>query len=165
MSSIRDYGHEMSWIHPDPAVRRYELRAAERILATLSWNESDPSVATGQSGDQSWTFRRLGFLNPHVVALDDSGKQVFRFDATMSGGGMGHAEDGHLYRWYANLWRAEWGWMDSGEADLVRFRRSFDVNEKQEGNLDLPELGRDNPNLEVLVLLGWYLIITVAENP
>ncbi|MBW3670933.1 MAG: hypothetical protein KY432_04595 [Acidobacteria bacterium] len=88
---------------------------------------------------------------------------MFRFDATMSGGGMAHADDGHLYRWYANLWRAEWGWMSSGQNDLVKFRRSFDVVEKQEGAVELLEAGREVPNLELMILVGWYLIIAVAE--
>ncbi len=157
-------GRELKWIHPEATRRYYELRSGDDVLASLAWDESDESAATAKAGDRSWTFRRLGFLNPHVVALDSSGSQVFRFDATMSGGGMGHASDGHLYRWFANLWRAEWGWMDSGQNDLIKFHRSFDVNEKQEGNLELLDAGRDTSNLELLVLLGWYLIITISES-
>lgn len=154
---------DLRWIHPDLTRQYFELRSGDEVVATLTWDPTGESAAA-KANDRSWTLRRLGFLNPHVVALDGSGSQTFRFDATMSGGGMGHARDGHLYRWYSNLWRAEWGWMDSGENDLLKFRRSFDVEEKQEGFVELLETSRDNPNLELLILVGWYLIITAAET-
>lgn len=164
MKSVRDAGSELNWIHPDVTRRHYELRAGDETIASLTWDAPDGSIATAKSGESSWTFRRLGFLNPHVVALEPgSGKQVFRFDATMSGGGLAQADDGHHFRWYANLWRAEWGWMDTAEKDLVKFRRSFDVDEKQEGKIEVLDLARDNPRLDLLIVLGWYLIIMVAD--
>ncbi len=158
-----DTGRELKWLHPEVGRRYYELRSGDDLLATLEWDEKDGSTATATAGDNRWTLSRLGFLNPHVIAVDSAGKQILRFDATMSGGGMAHATDGHLYRWFANLWRAEWGWMDTAQNDLVKFHRSFDVNEKQEGTLELLDAGRDTSNLELLVLLGWYLIITISE--
>ncbi|MDX1583549.1 MAG: hypothetical protein R3338_08115 [Thermoanaerobaculia bacterium] len=164
MKAIGEVSQELKWVHPDVEKRYYELRAGEEIVATLEWDSPDGSVAIAKTSTGSWSLRRLGFLNPHVVALETgSGSQVFRFDATMSGGGLAQASDGHHYRWYATLWRAEWGWMDTGGSELVKFHRSFDVDEKHEGNLDVLEKGRKVPQLDLLVTVGWYLIIMVAD--
>lgn len=164
MKSIKDVEKEMSWVHPEVAKRHYELRAGTEELASLTWDVPDGSIAIAKTDSGSWTLRRLGFLNPHVVALDKgSGKQVFRFDAAMSGGGLAQATDGHHYRWYANLWRAEWGWMDTGGTELVKFHRSFAVDEKQEGELEILDKGRESLHLDLLVTVGWYLIIMVAD--
>lgn len=163
MTTIRDVSAELKWIHPDVTKRNYELRAGGERVASLSWDASDNSIATATSESGTWTLRRLGFLNPHVVALDaSSGSQVFRFDATANGGGVAQASDGHHYRWYANNWRAEWGWMDTAENELVKFHRSFDVDEKQEGNIEILDKGRDVGHLDLLALVGWYLIIMSA---
>lgn len=156
---------DLRWIHPEVTERIYELRDGEGTVARLSWESSDGAAASGRSAAGSWTLRRLGFLNPHVVALDStSGRQVFRFDATMNGGGLAQAEDGHQYRWYSNLWRAEWGWIDTAGNDLLKFRRSFDVDEKQEGHLEVLEAGARSQHVDLLALVGWYLIIMIAES-
>jgi hypothetical protein len=161
---IREANPVLQWIHPDPTKRHFELRDEGDTVATLTWEKPSGSIAIAKSSGGSWSLKRLGFLNPRVSAIElESRAPVVRFDATVSGDGLAQSKDGYNFRWYSNLWRAEWGWVDSGGTDLVKFRRSFDVEEKKEGRLEIFASARDHRHLELLCLMGWYLIILIAE--
>jgi hypothetical protein len=163
---IREASSNLQWIHPDPTKRHFELKDEGDTVATLTWEKPTGSIAIARSSGGAWSLKRLGFLNPRVSAIDlESRTQLVRFDATVSGDGLAQTKDGYTFRWHSNLWRAEWGWVDSGGTDLVKFRRSFDVEEKKEGRLEIFDAGRDHRHLDLLSLMGWYLIILVAEPP
>jgi hypothetical protein len=166
VKSIHEVSRNLQWIHPDLTKRHFELRDETDVAATLTWEKPTGSIAIARSEAGAWSFKRLGFLNPRVSAIDlESRAQVARFDAAISGAGVAQTKDGYTFRWYSNLWRAEWGWIDSGGNDLLKFRRSFDVEEKKEGRLEILDAAHDHRHLALLALMGWYLIILIAEPP
>ncbi|MBW3565853.1 MAG: hypothetical protein KY459_14165 [Acidobacteria bacterium] len=155
-------GAAMQWVHPETTVRRYELRVAGEPAGLLEWGE-EGSRARGAYGEETFLFQRFGFLDPHVVVRDGEGKQVARFDPAGGTGGVLTLIIGRHFRWYSNSWRAEWGWLDVGENDAIRFRRSFDVEEKREGSVEIVNDAATHGQTPLLVMLGWYLIIMSSE--
>ncbi len=166
MKAIEKPGEELNWIHPEVGKQEYELRSGGELVADLKWQPApQETIAIGKAAAGMWTFKQLGFLNPHVIVQDASSKkQIARFDATWSGGGLVELFDGRHFRWSSNLWRAEWGWIDSSGDEIVKFKRSFEVIEKNEGYVQIDQGGADSPHTPVLVLLGWYLIILLART-
>ncbi|HUO84399.1 MAG TPA: hypothetical protein VM534_04715 [Thermoanaerobaculia bacterium] len=164
MKAIEAAAGSLRWIHPDVVQPEYELQSAGETVARLRFETGSDAAAqaTGESAAGAWTFRQLGFLNPHIIVREHQTKaHAARFDATWSGGGIAEFPEGRHYRWSSNLWRAEWAWIDTAGKDVIRFKRSFDVIERNEGTV---EVDPGTHHVDVLTLLGWFLIILVAES-
>lgn len=165
MKSIREAGPHLTWSHPDPLRRDFELRANGEVYGTLTWERDDAgSLATATTTEGSWTFKRLGYLQPHVTIREvASGRTVARFDAQWNGPGVLHLVDGRTVRFEANFWLAEWDWVAASGEHVVKFKRDFSAG-RREGHAHLSKTGDEVPNLAVLVLLGWYLLVLMAED-
>ncbi|HEY0722558.1 MAG TPA: hypothetical protein VGD41_00915, partial [Pyrinomonadaceae bacterium] len=62
MRKIADVvGQELEWVQPSVFKMQYELRAGDELAATLRFRSSFGSLATGESADGCWTFKRIGF--------------------------------------------------------------------------------------------------------
>ena len=165
MKSIRDAGATLEWTHPEVQKRAYLLNAGTETVANLAWQKQEGSLALAETADGSWTFKRVGYLNPHVLIRDaQTGGRAGRFDASATGSGMLELPDGRHFKWSSNLWRAEWGWRTTSGEEIMRFHRSFDVIEKREGNVQIKHPDLAGAHLPLLTILGFYLIILVAET-
>ena len=159
-------GSSWVWNQPHAFEQDYALTAGERVLATLLWPRALGSLAEGRIGDESWTFKRVGFWRPAVtIRTPASGElDVGRFVMGWRRGDL--LLQGELrYRWdQVSFWKAEWAFFDaSGMNRLLEFvseRRLFrmsvgvHVHPAAEGSADLP----------VLVLLGWYLLVMASRD-
>jgi hypothetical protein len=64
------------------------LVADGQTIATLSWAKSWGSLATGESAEGEWTFKRIGFLRPRVTVREtgsDADLAVFSISWTGDG--------------------------------------------------------------------------------
>ena len=59
-------GHELEWRQPEVLSRFYQLTDNGREIATLRFESSCGSLATGECGQARWTFKRTGFLSPKI---------------------------------------------------------------------------------------------------
>lgn len=165
MNSIREAGPYLTWSHPDVLRKDFELRGGGETYGSIAWERKNGgSLATARSSDGLWTFKRIGFLQPHVTVRDvNTERIVARFDAQWNGPGLLHLSDGRNFRWEANFWRAEWEWTDAAGDVVVTFKRNFS-DSKREGNAHLAPGALSHARLDILVLLGWYLIILMGED-
>ena len=68
MQGIRDVvGTELEWVQPHALRREFELRAGEEAVAKLEFRSTFGSLASAQSGEGTWTFKRVGFWRSHVT--------------------------------------------------------------------------------------------------
>jgi hypothetical protein len=156
---------QLRWFHPEPLERYHELRGADGKVASVRWAKERGTLATAQWGSESWTFKRFGFLHPKItIRQPHSDVNMGRFDPDHSGGGLLHLADGLEFRLLANFWRGEWRWVDPAGADLLEFKRDFSVAEKNEGHITWVADGVDPGRLHLLTLLGWYVVIMLAED-
>jgi hypothetical protein len=164
MRALREVADgELLWVQPSRMKQSFELRAGDKVVATLRWERS--SLATGETAEQSWTFKREGFWHPRItVRIPGSDDNVALFNPGWAGGGSLELPDGKtLHFGAANFWRSQWDWVDSARAPLVHFKSHQGIL-KTEGQVEIEGTAVDSPDLPLLVVLGWYLLILFARD-
>ena len=146
------------WVQPSLFQRTYELQASDDVVARLQLEGR--SFATGETAWQKWTFERAGFWRPRVtIQIRDSGKTVVPKPA-FGGASLLDLANGRQVRFgAANFWRSRWRWSDTvSEAPIMEFK----VNQggmRMGGRLEIEMAMLDDPELPLLAVLGWYLLV------
>jgi hypothetical protein len=155
-------GQELLWIQPAARKRDHELRAGDDIVATLGFQRG--SLADAEAAGAHWTFKRQGFWHPRVtVRVAGSDSDLAIFHPRWVGGGALEFPDGRVVRLSsANFWQSEWVWQDN-EKPLIRFKGRHGFI-KARGAVEIRPEAVASPDLAMLVLLGWYLILLHAED-
>jgi hypothetical protein len=155
-------GQELAWTQTDYCHGEYKLRAGDETVATLCWREG--SLAIAETADGRWSFERPRYRRSRVsVRTVGSGTEIAVFSSLRTGGGTLELAGGRLFHWFAtNLWRSRWVWREADGKELVRFRsrqrlRLSGLVERSQGAAALPEL-------DLLVTLGWYLLVMRAQD-
>ncbi len=157
-------GRWLRWVQPNLLASVYELRAGDEALATLRWERALGLLAVAQSAEGAWTFRRRRLPYLRVSAFrGDSGHETATFQAAPDGGTLDTFYD-RRFRWKpASYWRAEWAWTDTTGAPLIRFKYQFSMLTTR-GRIKIEPRATQLPELSLLVLLGWYLMIVMSED-
>ena len=155
-------GQELLWVQPAARKREHELRAGDDVVATLRFQRG--SLADAEAAGGHWTFKRQGFWHPRVtVRTAGSDTDIAVFQPRWVGGGTLEFPDGRTVRLSsANFWQSEWVWQDN-EKPLIRFKGRHGIV-KARGAVELQPDAVASPDLAMLVLLGWYLILLHAED-
>ncbi|HVT42797.1 MAG TPA: hypothetical protein VMT00_00235 [Thermoanaerobaculia bacterium] len=151
-----------TWV--SPGAREFSLEKGHDQIGELRWEKATGSLATGRLDAEQWSFKRVGYFHPHVtVRRVGTEADIGRVVLGIGGGGSVQFRDGERYDWTSNLWRSEWGWMTPSGRSLVRFHREFGLGERS-GSVEIPEDHLQTIHLPLLVVLGWYLIVLLAED-
>jgi hypothetical protein len=155
-------GQELLWIQPAVRKREHDLRAGDDVVATLRFQRG--SLADAEAAGGHWTFKRQGFWHPRVtVRTAGSDTDIAVFQPRWIGGGTLEFPDGRTVRLSsANFWQSEWVWQEN-EKPLIRFKGRHGIV-KARGAVELQPEAVASPDLAMLVLLGWYLILLHAED-
>ena len=159
-------GSTAEWMQPKALERFYELRSADSLLATLSFRSSCGTLATADTLDNKWTFKRMGFLNPRVtVRIIGSEEDIAIYQPKFWGDGLLTIDNGPLLMWKpTNFWATDWVFIDQvnnivmgfkGGVDQERLRDLFKIQTTLE--FDRTMIYREHTPL--LASLGMYLII------
>ena len=163
MASLADVaGQELLWVQPAARRREHELRAGDDVIATLRFQRG--TLADAQADGQHWTFKRQGFWHPRVsVRVAGSETDIAMFHPQWTGGGTVELAGGNPVKLAsANFWQSEWVWLDKDQP-VVRFKGRHGLV-KAKGAVDIPPEAARRPDLPLLVLLGWYLILLHADD-
>ncbi len=142
----------------------YELRAGDDLVGTLRFRNSFGSLATGESGDGCWTFKRVGFWQTRatVRACDtDADIAVFR-NNTWSGGGTLELPGGRQIPATTNFWQTQFELQDTAGEALVRFRRGGVIH--LSATVEIQHAASSMPELPWMVMLGLYLIVMMERD-
>ena len=149
------------WVGPQGPERaerpvRAEATGTERV-AILRWQRGAQAVAEAAPG--RWTFRRAGFWHPRViVSLAGSDRAVAVFTARWTGTGTLELSAGRQVHWSAaHAWQADDG------TPLVAFTSRQGLI-TLEGTVALTPFAVGAPDLALLVLLGWYLVVLQVRD-
>ncbi|HEX9095787.1 MAG TPA: hypothetical protein VF990_06735 [Candidatus Dormibacteraeota bacterium] len=163
MRSISEVAAEdLLWLQPAARKRDHELRAGDDVVATLHFQRG--SLADAEAAGAHWTFKRQGFWHPRVtVRTAGSDADLAVFHPRWVGGGALEFPDGRTVRLSsANFWQSEWLWQEN-EKPLIRFKGRHGLI-KARGAVEVSPEGAALPDLPMLILLGWYLILLHAED-
>jgi hypothetical protein len=161
MAEVADRG--LVWVQPSVMKDAYELRAGDEVVATLVFRRS--TLATAETGDRSWTFKREGFWRPQVtVRAADSEQNEAIFRPGWAGGGTLELGGGRTLRLgAANFWHTQWDWQLPDGSTAVHFKSRSGFL-KSGAEVQIEDGARHLPELPLLVVLGWYLLVLFARD-
>ena len=164
-NKISDFiGQELTWKCTNWLRSKYELRAKELCLATLTRKKiymiTGSSFATGESDEGCWTFKR-GFLKRRVMIRDcdqDDDIAVFK-KATWKGGGTLELSDGRNILVTTNFWETKMEFNTEQGELLFAYKIYTDT-----ADLMIEAEAAEMPELPWMVMLGWYLIVMMQQK-
>lgn len=150
---------ELKWTQPGVFKMNYELLAGDETCATLRFRSSFGSLATGESADGCWTFKRAGFFQTRItirVCGAETDIAVFR-NNTWSGGGALELPDGRKLLATTNFWQSNLEFKTESGEPLVRFKSGGLLHLSAAVEIHKPAV--ELVELPWVVMLGWYLIV------
>jgi hypothetical protein len=162
MKSIREaVGQEMQWKRVKWWEREFELRSGDEVLAKLYRqtgmidNMMGRAIDIGEAGDGQWAFTRRGMWNGDTVIT------TLPYQAEIASVKRGRKSivtflDGQqLIFQKTSIWRSEWVWFSQEEIPLMCFQHNKYLN--------IEPVALSFPELSLLVVLGWHLIMLWEE--
>ncbi|HAL15833.1 MAG TPA: hypothetical protein DCP32_03495 [Anaerolineaceae bacterium] len=156
---------ELVWTQPNAFKEEYELRSDDEQLATLKFRNAWGTLATAETINGCWTFKRVGFFSTRVtVRLCQAETEIASFrNNTWSGGGTLELADGRSFRISTNFWQTRLELIGDRDELILSytdiggfFRRSaYMVIEPQAALL---------PELPWIVMLSWYLVVMMYRD-
>ncbi len=166
-------GRTMAWTRPNVLRRYYELRSDGALYASLKWKKMFGSLAVGESRAAKFTFKRAGFLRPFVtVRREGSGGDfaVLKFSSgsiimnTMFGpSGILKFESGEKFLFSKlSFWKSRWAFTDLDGNTIVTFDKR--KTGRPSGTATMNSEIRSRINADLLLMLGWYVIVLDHEE-
>lgn len=159
-------GDELLWKQPKATVRYFELFRQDEPFGTLEFRSMWGTLAIARNPIQDWSFKRMGFLNPHItVRYPEAESDYALFFPKMFGGGTMQMLDGRPFTWEpVNFWRTKWRFVDKSGFPILSFEQGseeFKLTElfKLQAVVRIESSRITNLEFSMLVNLGFYLII------
>jgi len=161
---IRASEHGIQWSQPSATRMEYELRSGGEVLATLTFRSSFGTLATAESDDGCWTFKRTGFWqNRASIRACGSDTDLATFqNNTWDGGGSLAFSNGRQIKATTNFWMTNFEFRTVTDEPLVTFDYGGVFHRSAE--VRVSPLARDAPESSLLVLFGWYLVIMLDSD-
>ena len=160
MKRITDFagGPQLLWTKPDWRTLRYELHHDGTPVAALGFRSATGSLATAESGDGCWTFKRIGFLQTRATVRQCGGNEdVGTFNnGVWTSGGILELSDGRRYRADSNLWNTGFAIRTDAGEPLVRYRVKQEATQLS-GVMEIEARARDIEEMPWIAILGWYV--------
>lgn len=141
-----------------------ELRSGETLVARLDLRSIFGTLATAESADGRWTFKRVGFLQTTATirpagSATDTGR--FRNNTWQSGGTL-ELTNGSHYRVTTNFWATRLEFLREDDTPFVSFNMSGVL--KRSAEVVVHPLAADHADTPLLVLFGWYLVVMLDSD-
>jgi len=158
-------GRALNWVRPSLMAADYELQEGDVRIATLRFRSSWGTLATAESADGCWTFKRIGFLQTSVtIRACGADTEIATFKPhSWTGGGTLELPDGREYRANSNFWMTRFGFTTVEGQPLVEFQRIGGVL-KLSSTVEIHPAAREAPELPWMVMLGWYLTVLLHRD-
>jgi hypothetical protein len=156
MRTIREMAdQDLQWKRVKWWKREFELRSGDEVLAKLYQGKGIHGVM-GEATDGYWVFKRRSFWSRDIV-ITELGTQAEIAVATRGRKKSLVFSDGRTFTLKkTTIWRHEWVWLDDVETPLLHFHSNK--------HLTLEPAALALPELSLLVVLGWHLIVLQQEE-
>lgn len=161
---MKNINGQLRWTQPSVLKMNYELRAAEEVAATLRFRSMLGTLATAESADGCWTFKRVGFLQARATIRScGSDTEIASFqNNTWSGGGTLKLADGRTLLATTNFWRTHLEIQTEAGEVLLRLQTTGFWGTS--ADLSITPAGRNFPELAWVNLFAWYLIVLIQAD-
>lgn len=164
-------GQSLEWLQPKTLEHHYELQAGPAQLATLTFHSVWGTLATAETADGTWTFKRVGFLNPRVtVRVAGSPDNLAVYQPKFWGDGILTFADRTAFRWRpTNFWASQWAFTGKDDTPLIRFKSGVEKQRlsdifKTQAIVEIEPEESIGPVMPLLVVLGMYLIVLHQQD-
>jgi hypothetical protein len=161
----------LEWREPKALEQHYELYQGDEIFATLIFKTAFGSLATAETTECKWTFKRVGFLNPRVTVRElGSDGNLAVFQPRFWGDGELILTSGERFTWKpTNFWQTEWVFQDTYDRLWVKFKSGTEKSKlsdlfKTQAMLEIAPVIPARETLPLLVTVGWYLMILHQQD-
>lgn len=156
---------ELKWEQPSALRMEYELSASGGLIATLRFRSSFGSLATVESADGCWTFKRAGFFQTRIsVRVCGSETEIATFrNNTWSGGGALELPDRSSLKATTNFWQTRLEFRAENDEWLIRFEPGGILHVYSRVEIG-PQAREVLEKFPWLVSLGWYLMILLRSD-
>ena len=158
-------GRELKWVQPHTLKMEYELHADGELAATLRFRSSFGSLATAESADGCWTFKRVGFWQTRVTIRacgTEADIAIFK-NNTWSGGGTLEFPDGRKFRANTNFWLTKYEFNSEADEALFGYRNIGGMLHLSAA-VDIQPRAAHIPEIPWMVMLGWYLVLMMQRD-
>ena len=154
----------LTWQQPHAFNRSAELRSGDSVIGGLTFVKQFGSLAEGRVGDQSWTLKRRGFLNPEVsVRAAGSEQEIATYKPNWTGTkGLILVNGKQFHLRAGNMWASEW-LLESDEGHpLAQLHNKGFL--KHGATLEVPPVARELEELPLLMVLCWYVLTLFQQD-
>jgi hypothetical protein len=155
----------LHWLPAKGLKRTYELHAANETLGRIRWPKLFGSLAEAECRGSRWTFKRGGFLRPHVTVREGSSEAGLAvLELSWGGSGLLKMRDGARFRWERRgFWARRFAFTDEVGVELVAFEPTFGLLRRTGAVQTHGKIGK-MPDFGLLVTLGWNVIMLIADD-
>ena len=156
MKSIREAAvQDLEWARVKAWKCAFELHSGDEVLARL-YRQKEIHSMVGEAADGCWAFRRRGFWNADIVVTDLASQAEIAIVKKGRNKSLAFS-DGRLFTLQkTSFWRNEWVWLNDEGTPLIHFQHGK--------HLKLEPLALSLPELSLLVIVGWHLIVLQQEE-
>ncbi len=138
----------------------YQLKSGTDPVASLHWEGAVESHAAAEAEGAHWTLKRSGFLATVVTVRDTATGEELASLHVHLGSSLLQVVGGATYRWTrTGFWVPAWEFQDTGGQELVDIEPVREGARLDGGLVGVSPAGRTDPNLLLLLVLGWYFIV------
>lgn len=159
-------GKKLRWAKSEAAPRRYELTCGEKAAASLQWARLTGSLATYETTDGRWTFKRTGFFSARITVRAE-GSEIDT--AIFQPGGWGTSGTlaivgGPAYVWRSHgFWRASYEFQDAMGASVIEIAPPTGVFGRS-AEVTIHACAAHAEHAALLPGLAWYLVMMAEED-
>jgi hypothetical protein len=159
MIAINTY--PLDWFRLNSRERAYQLRAGYKKLMSLTWQNIPCARASAECLNERWFFTCIGYVSKQVIVQVPSGDTIAVFTPG-AGGGVLRFANGCTYKLKTPYhMHPKMVWENAQGETLVRFHGEFGMDDRSGGvELSANVTPDDHCESELLISLGWYLMIT-----
>ena len=156
MKSIREVGSEnLQWARASWWKRAYELHSGDEILAKFYPSKETRSMI-GEAADGRWSFKRRSFWSRDIIVTDLSSQAEIAIIRRGRNKSLTFS-DGRLFTFpKTSFWHNDWIWLNNEGTTLMHFKHGK--------HLVVEPSAPPLPELSLLVIAGWYLLVLTKEE-
>ena len=156
-------GRDLTWVRPELWKREYELRSQDEVVAALRFKSPFSSQASGESGEGSWIFKRIGFLQTTIAILEEGTNiELGRFKRNWKGIRTLMLPYGRKYLASAHPWQSSYIFSTEAGEPLIHYKIGSAV--LQSAATLIEPRAANIPELPWMVLLGWYVVVRLRQR-
>jgi hypothetical protein len=142
-----------------------KLFAEDNVVATLSWEKGWEALATGESTEGRWTFKRSGRLTPKIE-VRTLGSKISSATLTLGwrGGGVMSFPTGQTFRLTPKgFWSSEWVLTDHNQKRQLTMRPDFAWG-RAGASVMVEPIALSINELPLLTMLCWYAVLLTSYD-